>query len=49
MEVDDWLSTRTVGDGATVGAAKVVGEARGIGPPPGAESKASWSMSNPLV
>ena len=29
-------------------AARAVPEAGGIGPPPGAESKASWSTSNPL-
>ncbi len=27
----------------------MVGEASGMGPPPGAESKASWSMSKPVV
>ena len=42
-------TTRTEGAGATTGAASWVGDAKGIGPPAGAESKANWSMSNPAV
>ena len=40
-----WESTTAAGDGDTGGAASVVGSASGWAPPPGAESKASWSTS----
>src|ERR1700683_1440448 len=49
MVVAVWSTTWTAGDGDTVGAVNTAGEARGIAAPPGAESRASWSISNPVV
>ena len=49
MLVDDWDVTRTVGAGATGGGARTPGPARGMAPPPAAESMANWSMSKPVV